>query len=196
MLIAGEMIDIAKYTVLNNLAIAKNNQAVMSFLNFAISELYSRFNMSIKVETVETNPDLSLYELRNENVNMLLSIYDHNGKELNKTDVLNGEHDYKIINYKSFLLNRPKKRFLFAIYKATPPKVTSREDKIDLPDAFTDPLLLYIGYLTHNSINLDGMRESNTYSTRFENACLALDMQGYKVSLNNEHISLMLKGYR
>ena len=51
-----------------HLAIAKNDSALIHFINLGMEELYRRFNLSIKSETVSVNRDRALYELSNEDV--------------------------------------------------------------------------------------------------------------------------------
>lgn len=195
MLIVKDIIDIAKVSHLRNLAVAKDDDAIIKFIHLGISELFNRFNLSIKVEAINTNTELALYEIRNEDINMLLSIYNSDGQELKQTDVLGGDYDYKLINYRSFLLRKPKNDLLFAVYKASPKRVTDLEDKVDLPEAMTDALLIYIAYMGHSSINKDNVNEASAYLKRFDQACHELDMQGYKISLNTEFIDLKARGF-
>ena len=60
-----DVMDMAKISSLNNLAIAKNDDALVKFIYLGVSELYRRFNLSIKSETIPINENLNLYELRN-----------------------------------------------------------------------------------------------------------------------------------
>ena len=79
--------DMAKISSLNNLAVAKNDDALIKFIYLGVSELYRRFNLSIKSETILINENLTLYELRNPDVSLLLNVYDKLGRELKQTDV-------------------------------------------------------------------------------------------------------------
>lgn len=195
MLLVNDVMEIAKVSSLSSLPIGKNDNAIIKFIYLGTSELYRRFNLSIKVEVIDTNPDKALYELRNKDVSLLLSIYNSYGQELNQTDVLGGKSDYKLINYRSFLLTRPQNDLLFAVYKASPPMLISKDDEVDLPDAMIDALLTYVAYMGHSTINKDNLNESSAYLKRFDDACNELDMQGYRISLNTESISLHLKGF-
>jgi hypothetical protein len=196
MLLVSEVVEFAKVGALSNLAIAKNENVIMKFIYLGISELYKRFNLSIKIESVVMNPNLSVYELRNPDVDLLLSLYDINGKQLNQNDVLSGnQHDYKIINYRSFLVLNPSTDIIFAVYRASPPKILSMEDELILPNAFVEALLAYIAHMGHSTINKDNVNESGFYYKKFNNACLDLEMQGYKISINTETINMLNKGY-
>ena len=191
-----DIIDIVKVSFLNNLAISKNDSALIKFIYLGVSELYRRFNLSIKSETVLINKDLSLYELKNSDVSMLLGIYDRRGFPLKETDVTDSlDYDYKIINYRSFIIRRPFEGLLYAVYKASPIELKDGDDIIDLPDAMIDALLTYIAYIGHSTINRDNINEASAYSQRFDLACRELEMQGYKIPLHTETLALHAKGF-
>ena len=188
--------DMAKISSLNNLAIAKNDDALIKFIYLGVSELYRRFNLSIKSETVLINENLNLYELRNSDVSLLLSVYDKLGRELKQTDVFNSnDYDYKLLNFRSFLLKKPFNGILFAVYKASPIVFKDSDDIIDLPDAMIDALLTYVAYVGHSTINRDNINEASAYSQRFDLACRELEMQGYKIPLHTETLALQTKGF-
>ena len=191
-----DVMDMAKISSLNNLAIAKNDDALIKFIYLGVSELYRRFNLSIKSETVLINENLNLYELRNSDVSLLLSVYDKLGRELKQTDVFNSnDYDYKLLNFRSFLLKKPFNGILFAVYKASPIVFKDSDDIIDLPDAMIDALLTYVAYVGHSTINRDNINEASAYSQRFDLACRELEMQGYKIPLHTETLALQTKGF-
>ena len=191
-----DVMDMAKISSLNNLAIAKNDDALIKFIYLGVSELYRRFNLSIKSETVLINENLNLYELRNSDVSLLLSVYDKLGRELKQTDVFNSnDYDYKLLNFRSFLLKKPFNGILFAVYKASPIVFKDSDDIIDLPDAMIDALLTYVAYVGHSTINRDNINEASAYSQRFDLACRELEMQGYKTPLHTETLALHAKGF-
>ena len=191
-----DVMDMAKISSLNNLAIAKNDDALIKFIYLGVSELYRRFNLSIKSETVLINENLNLYELRNPDVSLLLGVYDKLGRELKQTDIFNSnDYDYKLLNFRSFLLKKPYNGVLFAVYKASPIVFKDSDDIIDLPDAMMDALLTYVAYVGHSTINRDNINEASAYSQRFDLACRELEMQGYKVPLNSETLALQTKGF-
>ena len=200
-MLVQDILDLAKIK-LGNLAISKNNNALIKMIYLGESELFRRFNLSIKSETIRISSNLSLYELRNNDVALLLSVYDREGVELKQSDVIDSRvWDYKIINYKSFILNKPSDGLLYAVYKASPTVLADPNDEIDLPDAMIDALLLYVAYMAHSTItSFDAskrgcMTESDLLYQKFLAACNELDMQGYKIPLNTETLSIRAKGY-
>ena len=192
----SDITEIAKVTFLNNLAISRNDTALIKFIYLGVSELYRRFNLSVKSETIITSDNLTVYELKNEDVNMLLGVYDRTGRELQQTDVMNSlMFEYKLLNYKSFLLRHPFDGLLYTVYKASPKSLNTLEDRIELPDAMMDALLTYVAYVGHSTINKDNINEASAYSQRFDIACRELEMQGYRINLSTESLSLQVKGY-
>lgn len=200
-MIVKDILTMAK-TRLSNLAIAKNDEALILFLNLGLGELYRRFNLAIKSEVVLTNPDLALYELRNKDVSLFLTLYDKHGNELHQTDILNSnEWDYKLVNYKSFTLKKPTNNTLYAIYKASPAELKDMEDEIDVPNAMIEALLSYVSYMGHSTVTTQtsvlsrGQSEADIHYDRFLAACNELEMQGYKIPLNTETLAINFKGF-
>ena len=194
-MLVQDIVDLAKIK-LQNLTVAKNDSALIKFIFLGVAELYRRFNLSIKSETITTNENLALYELRNSDVSMLLGIYNVAGKELTQTDVYDSQnYDYKLVNYRSFLLRKPFNGILYTVYKASPVIFKDGHDEIDLPDAMIDALLCYVSYMSHTTINRDNINESNIYQQRFDAACRELETQGYKIPLSSETLSLHAKGF-
>ena len=192
----SDITEIAKVTFLNNLAISRNDTALIKFIYLGVSELYRRFNLSVKSETIITSDNLTVYELKNEDVNMLLSVYDRTGRELQQTDITDSlMFEYKLLNYKSFLLRHPSNGLLYAVYKASPKPLSDLTDRIELPDAMMDALLTYVAYVGHSTINKDNINEASAYSQRFDIACKELEMQGYRINLSTESLALQAKGY-
>ena len=96
-MIVQDILDLVRFKFAN-VALAENNDAIIKIIYLGVSELYRKFNLSIKSETIRVIPDLSLYELRNKDVALFLSLYDRTGKELKQSDVINSiEWDYKIV---------------------------------------------------------------------------------------------------
>lgn len=199
-MIVQDILDLAKIKI-GNLVISKNNDALIKLIYLGESELFRRFNLSIKSETIRISSDLSLYELRNNDVSLLLSVYDRDGVELKQSDVLDSKlWDYKIINYRSFVLHKPSNGLLYAVYKASPTVLADPNDIIDLPDAMIDALLCYVSYMGFSTLNStynnkQGGNESDIYYQKFIAACNELDMQGYKIPLNTETLAVNTKGY-
>lgn len=196
-MLVKELLPLVKLR-LDSLNISNDDSIMLSFINLGIAELYRRFNLSIKSETITCNSDMALYELRNEDVLMLLTVYDKFGKELRQSDVLDSmSYDFKILNYRSFVLRKPFDGYLYAVYKASPTILKDEEDYIDLPTAMIGALLDYCAYLGHSTLqaNSQNTREFGLHLQLFENSCNQLDAQGYRIPLNTESVAIQIKGF-
>ena len=191
----SEIINLAKVR-LQNIVVSKDQSVLISFINLGMSELYRRFNLSIKGETLVTTHDLALYELREPDVDMLLAVYDKLGKELRQSDVLDSmDYEYKIINYRSFVLRKPFDGYLYAVYKASPTRLTDLDDEVDLPNGMIPALLTYVAYMANSTINRDNQSEAGNQYQIFTMQCTDLEMQGFKIPLNTEKYAVQCRGF-
>ena len=193
----GDILPLVKLR-LGNLIISRNDEALITLINLGISELYERFNLCIKSETINVNDRLALYELRNEDVLILLALFDKFGRELRQTDVLESmKYDYKIVNYKTFVLRKPFNGYLYAVYKASNIPVKDVRDEIDLPDAMIKALLTYVTLMARTTINKteDQQQEVGFLYQSLQKMYTDLEMQGYKIPLNTETLAVQVKGY-
>lgn len=194
-MLVSELLPLIKLR-LDSLNISNDDNILLSFVNLGMTELYNRFNLSIKSETMTCNRDLAVYELRNNDVSMLLTVYDKFGRELRQSDVLESmSYEVKLLNYRSFILRKPFDGYLYAVYKASPIILKDKDDIIDLPPAMIPAMLDYIAFMGHSTINRDDKKELGAYLQMFENSCNQLEMQGYKLPLNTESIAIQAKGF-
>lgn len=200
-MLVQDVLDLVKIKI-SNLNIAKKDDSLIKMMYLGAVDLYSRFNLGIKSETLRINTDLTLYELRNPDVSLIINVYDREGKELRQSDTINGNiWDYKIINYRSFILKKPFDGLLYAVYKCSPPRFSKWTDNIDLPDAMINALVLFVAYLANNPIADSPLNNNNSrviVSTLYEEylrACEMLEMQGYKVPMLAETYDVQRKGF-
>ena len=202
-MIVQDILDIVKIRS-DNIALSKNDNAIIKFIYLGLSELYRIFNLSLKGEAIETNETKVQYELKNEDVSLLLNVYDVDGRELISSDVVEGKHwDYKQLNYRSFLLNHPREGFVYAVYKACPVRISDSRDQLDIPDAMVDALLCYVTYMLQSTVTSGtsvlgrgSTLEAGDYFQKWKAACQELEMQGYKIPIAAETLSIIAKGYR
>ena len=57
-------------------------------------------------------------------------------------------------------------------------------------------LLTYVAYVGHSTVNRDNINEASSYYQRFDLACRELEMQGYRVPLNTESLSVQDRGFK
>ena len=198
-MLVSEVLALAKIR-LKNLNAHKDENTLISIINLGINDLYSKFNLRIGSETVLTNHDVAVYELRNDDVNLLLAVYDHAGMELRSSDVTDSlNYDYKILNYREFILRKPRDGYVYAVYKSSPVKLVDVNDYIDLPDAMINALLLYMGSMLEHTTNVwdrgQVKMEAMYYDQMYEKECNNLVQKGYYMNIDNERLAVQVKGY-
>lgn len=192
----SEILTLAKSSFLSQIAVKNNDEAILLYISLALTELYDRFNLSIKTEVITTNNATSVYDLRSEDISQVLAVYDSNRKELISASVISDDsYDYKQLNFRTFLLTNPKDEELFFVYKASSPTILNINDNIAIPNAMVIALLNYVAYLGHTGINRDGKNEADGYLIKFENSCNKLELQGYKINLSTASLSVHSKGF-
>lgn len=189
------IINLAKYGELNQLNIKNDTNGILAFIYLGLIELYKRFNIGIKTETFTSTTTVSVYNLRNNDVNQILAIYDSNKKEL-VSKLIQGdtEYDYIQLNFNTILLTNPKDELLTVVYKASPPEIDETTETIELPDDMLEALLHYIGFKAHSSINGSKNSENDNHYLKFERSCNLLDTMGYTIDIYSARPSIQSKG--
>lgn len=190
---------------LSNWNISRNDDALLAYINMGVIDLYEKFNFGIRSETVRIVPEQVVYNLKNDDVNLVLKVYNEDGQELNSSDVVDGiSWDYKLINFKTIIINNPNKvdGLLYVLYKSSPVPIVDANDYIDLPDAFKEALMLYAMYLGTATIHSEASNEYRSWDTKsvfyqlYTSKCAELNSLGYKIPIDSEGMSILAKGYR
>lgn len=192
-----DVITLIKNSFLKNLSF-KTDDNIISYIYLGCVELNRRFNLNIRSEVVHVYPDLAIYELRDSDVDLIVSVYDKNNCKLIESDVINSKNDkFKLINYRSFIYNTDKEEDLICIYKYSPKMITDINDTIQIPDTMLSALLSYIAYLGYSTIGSDvnSQRESDRLYKIYEQACTNLELQGYRINIFNESLYGQVKGF-
>lgn len=204
MIKASDIIKLVKIQ-LSNWNISRDEDALYQYLNMGLSDLGEKFNLYWKIETIQIVPEQAVYQLKNEDVNLIVDMYDEQGKQLNCSDVIDSkEWEYKLINHKTFLINNPKRvnGLLYVLYKASHIEVNDKEDVLDIPNVFKEVLMLYMMYLGTATIRSDASKDQNGWDTRnnflqlYTQKAQELVMNGYKMNLGVEAMPIYAKGYR
>lgn len=202
----ADVVTYAKHSELQQLAVvrpttdpielAHQSEALLSYINLGLIELYKRFDLSVKVEIVRTSPLVSVYQLRNNDIQKVIDIYDADGKSL-RTPSINGEHDYDInlIAHNTYLFKAPREEDIAFVYSSAPILLKTMNDTVDIPIALLEALLHYIGYRAHAALNGNIDSENNTHYSRFEKSCNEAMLQGFGSAVDLTNVSIETKGY-
>ena len=201
---ASDLINLVKIQ-LSNWNVSRNEDALIQYLNMGLSDVYEKFNLNLKTETVPIIPEQTVYDLKGDDVNLILNIYDEQGRELNSSDVISSvEWDYKLVNYKTFVFHNKdlKEGLLYVLYKAAPIQVVDTNDILDIPNAFKEALMLYMMYLGTATIHSEASNEYRSWDTKsvfytlYSQKCAELLQQGYKMPIDSEGMPIYARGYK
>lgn len=204
MIKASDIIKLVKVQ-LSNWNISRDESALYQYLNMGLSDLGEKFNLYWRIETIQVVPEQAVYQLKGEDVNLVIEVYDESGKQLVSSDVIDSrDWEYKLINYKTILINNPKRvdGLLYVLYKAAHIEVVDENDVLDIPNIFKEALMLYMMYLGTATIRSDASKDSGGWDTRnhflqmYNSKCQELSTNGYKINIGIEGMPIYVKGYR
>ncbi len=165
----------------------KTDEVIIDFINLALVALYSRFRLVTGEAIISVRVGDTIYDLTDTDdttlsdgpVMQILEAFDENG-----SIPINDDNDpYSIYTVGVNKVQVPvtaDDAYISLIYRAEPAEVlytdtgtTGVADNvvIALPSVLLEPLLHYIGYRAHGSVNGEIQAENNTHLMRFEASC-------------------------
>ena len=201
---ANDLIELVKCQLNNWTSVSTDSFAIMQYLNMGVSDLYEKFNLNLKNETIHVVPEQAVYDLKSDDANLILKIYNEQGEELSSSDVIDSaDWDYKLVNYKTFIFHNKSlnEGLLYVLYKAAPIEVQDKNDVLDIPNAFKEALMLYMMYLgtstSHSQTNMSANgNQNNNFQQLYTQKCAELLQLGYMMPINSEGMSVIARGYR
>ena len=201
---ASNLLELVKVQLNVWTAVVTDDFALMQFLNMGLSDLYEKFNLNLKTETLQFTPEQAVYNLKNDDVNLILKIYNELGEELNSSDVISSaDWDYKLVNYKTFVFHNKdlKEGLLYVLYKAAPIEIQDKNDTLDIPNSFKEALMLYMMYLgtstSHSQTNIAANgNQNNLFQQLYTQKCAELLQLGYMMPIDSEGLPILARGYR
>ena len=179
-MVLQDVINLARSSELNSIAVKEDTPAIVSFLNMGMIELYKRFALKTEEHIVALQEGETFYDLptdfmyaigaykeveigsirRDEDVPINdedepYSIFFPNHKQVQIPDVIDGA-------------------YISIIYVAKPERYSADalDVEIDLPEVLIDCLLHYIGYRGYLGVRSDGQSENNVHYARFERSVM------------------------
>lgn len=180
------VVNMAAAGELKNLAVKKDIEAVVSFINLGLIELYKRFPLSVKEHIIELEDNVEIYTMPSDFM-WIIAAYDEVPETSSEAVVvvpINEEDNPLSLNTVSWnQVQVPltlKGAYISVIYAASPPMFTVEEleSTIPLPVQLLEALLHYIGYRAHNSVTGEVNAEHTTHYTRFEASCARVEAGG------------------
>jgi hypothetical protein len=172
---------------------------LLGYLNLALTELSTRFNLKTTVVTLPTYEGIKVYTIRDPNLIKVLEVYDDYGVPLafpNTIDDFNS-FDIKEIAFNTFLVSNPLNDLhLNFICRMLLPEVTDILEDISISRIFLEPISNYIAFKAYSALGGPAnKKESDNYYLRFENNCAKLLEQGFANNQESLFKNIHNKGF-
>jgi len=172
-------------------------------LNLGLQLLHNRFFLKEGTEIINMQEGVWTYSLTNPDVLRIEAVKDLNDNEY-LLDVVGDPES--LIRKNLTTLKVPKDMepvTLEVTYRAGPTKLIAMDRyeipsdvAVDLPDAFMEPLVLFIGSRFLNPMGAsEGMHEGNNYAAKYEQACRLLENQNYDLDRTDNTHSFETAGW-
>ena len=178
-MILQDIVNAAKFSELNSTALKDNTEAIITFLNLGMLELYKRFPVKTAEATYPVGSTTTLYALP-PNFMYPIAVYGENKDgviDIEEKITVNEESDEQSVffpNHKQVQVSSEiEGSRISVIYVAKPESYTVDDlgSEVDLPETLVEALLHYIGYKAHLGIRGDGQAENNAHYIRFDASC-------------------------
>jgi hypothetical protein len=179
-MVVQDIIDIVKYSELNNLAIKNDVNAIVTFMNMGILELYKRFPLKVEEHIVPLQDGVTIYDLPSDFMYPLEAFGEvHEFATDKKPPIVpfNDADDPTSIFFPNFTQVQiplvTTGSFISLIYVSKPARIDADDlsSEISIPETLVEALVYYIGFRAHTSIKSDGQSENNIHWVRFDQSC-------------------------
>ena len=184
----GDIVTQLKYGELRSIAIKDDNEAIVSYINLCLIVLYGRFNLLTSEYIIDLQDNITEYVMPADYVNIeVATLEDGTNLPINDEVTFNGVNQvsYNTIQYPNPVTGTT----LSVIYSASPASITydstdastiaaSLAQVVPLPSSLVEPLLHYVGYRAHGSMDGNIKAENNTHYMRYEASCKRIDNLG------------------
>lgn len=167
-----ELITIAKFSELNTLRIAENDEVVVAFINLGLLELYGLFPLYTEEQILDLEDGKYIYDL-NDDFMYMTGAYDVNDVGQVRVLPINEEANplsVNTINFRQVQIPSVATGAEIGItYVPKPPKMSqdNQDVEVPLPAALLQPLLNFVAFKAHSGMRADQEGEGNSYERRF-----------------------------
>lgn len=188
----SEAINICKYSELNTLAVKDNLEAITSFINLGLLELYNIFALKTEEFLIELQDGVTVYDLPDDFMYITGAFEVPDKGENTKEVPINEEgnpYSVNTINFKQVQIPLSiAGAYVSIIYVVKPTYLTPADLEVELPipDNMVQPLLNFVAYKAHGAIKLDGQQsEGDVYYVRFKRSCDELKQRGTAIAADD-----------
>lgn len=174
-----QIIDLAKSSELNGIAIGNKDDAVVGYINLGVLELYKRFQLKVEEFIINVVEGQTIYDVPSDYMWIVAAYGEVDIKSEEPVNVLPVNEEDNPIGVNTVGWNKIqipsiiKGSSISIIYVAKPSMYTVVNDtqEVEIPPQMIDALLMYIGYKANASIDSGVQTEDSIWFQRFEHAC-------------------------
>ena len=191
----NDVVTQLKYGELRSIAIKDDIPAIVSYLNLALQAIYNRFTLKVSEQVIPMYDNVVEYTL-DPSLMTIEAVYDENGDEFALDDETS-LFSILQVDFETIQVPNPVTgATLSVVYKPAPAFLVyvdeaSLTQKVPIPPQLLEPLLHYIGYRAHGSMDGNIKAENNTHYMRFVASCDRIEQLGLvRKAVVPAHVSL------
>jgi len=181
-MIIQDVITLAKYSELSGVSSKNDIDAIVSFMNLGMIELYKRFPIKVEEHLIALYTNELFYTMPSDFM-YAVTVYgeaEEGSSDQSVVVPINDDSDPLSVFFTSWnQLQVPAPEtgsYLSLIYIAKPERITSVQaadgiTELAIPDTLVDALLSFIGFRGHLGVKSDSQSENNAHWKRFERNC-------------------------
>lgn len=197
----------------------KTDEKIVGYINLALIALYNRFQLATEEAIITLRPDIAktIYKLDGTDADVkvagvamsadsfmaIVAAYNEDGSEISVNDTTDPYSIHTVAYNQVQVPLVDNNAYVSIIYRKNPTLVTfvdvgqgtAQEANVDMPIQLLEPMLHYIGYRAHGSVDGSIQAETNTHYTRFVAACNQAEVMGIITADDVVNNSIYSKGF-
>lgn len=175
-----EIVDILKSTELKQIVVGEDDVQVLSLLNLALIDVYSKFNILQEEQVITIKEGVTRYTLQ-DNSQAVMQVFCRNLDEnppdgydaYEEVPINDINCDESVFTPQPYILHVPNPdvgKEYSVIQSVSPPYITvDNVNTVDflIPPQLMEPLVNYVGYRAYISMNGDEQAESSSHYRRY-----------------------------
>ena len=195
------VIDLAVTGELRNLAVSKEPESILSYLNLGLIELYKRFPLNVEEAIITLRDDKEIYMLDGTDPDVSMDVTkdymwvvaaygevdEHSSQAVNILPINEEDNPLSIntVSWNKVQIPLTVEGGFISLMYVTAPRYLTLADldtAIAIPPQMLEALLHYIGYRAHGAVDGNIQSENSTHYQRFELSCKQIETRGMLTS--------------
>lgn len=174
---ARQIIDLAKSSELNGVALSSKDDVILGFMNLGVLELHKRFQLKVEEYLIELVDGQDIYQMPSDYMWLVAAYGEVEAQSTESVNVLPVNEEDNPLSINTVGWNKIQipvsvaGAYVSIIYVASPEVYELTSENVDIPPQMLQALLAYIGYKANAAIDSGIQTEDSAWYQRFEEAC-------------------------